>query len=357
MTNCYPLWRSACFCLPAAFLLAGGTFGTALTASAQSFEDLHTPNSPLVLKATGSFYVGGDLIFSEHLGTASRTGHTMVNQMYVQFMVPQGSTKVPVVLVHGGGLSGKVYETQPDGRMGWYEYLVRKGHPTYVVDQAGRGRSSHDVTIFNRVRVGDAPPSALIPMMRTSNEFAWRAWFGPEFGVPHPGLLFPVEYVNEFAKQQVTTMNAMLPTPDPNFKNLSDLGKKLKGAVIVGHSQSGRFPFEAALVDSKGIAGAVLIDTSCANQLYTDQQIADLAKVPILTVIASFTSTATLDNCKAFNARINAAGGNAKMLYPPDLGIFGNSHMIMNDKNSDQIADLIIKWIDQNVAPHRGKVR
>jgi len=37
------------------------------------------------------------------------------------------------------------------------------------------------------------------------------------------------------------------------------------------------------------------------------------------------------------------------MLYPPDLGIFGNSHMIMNDKNSDQIADLILKWIDENV--------
>ena len=36
-------------------------------------------------------------------------------------------------------------------------------------------------------------------------------------------------------------------------------------------------------------------------------------------------------------------------LWPPDLGIHGNSHMIMNDKNSDQIADLIMNWIDANV--------
>ena len=55
------------------------------------------------------------------------------------------------------------------------------------------------------------------------------------------------------------------------------------------------------------------------------------------------------NDCQAFIARVNAAGGNAQMLWPPALGIHGNSHMIMNDKNSDQIADLIIKWIDENV--------
>jgi hypothetical protein len=37
------------------------------------------------------------------------------------------------------------------------------------------------------------------------------------------------------------------------------------------------------------------------------------------------------------------------MLYPPDLGIHSNSHMFMLDKNNLQIADLILKWIDENV--------
>jgi hypothetical protein len=54
-------------------------------------------------------------------------------------------------------------------------------------------------------------------------------------------------------------------------------------------------------------------------------------------------------NCQAFIARVNAAGGNAQMLYPPNLGIHGNSHMIMLDKNNLQIADLLLNWIDQNV--------
>jgi hypothetical protein len=29
----------------------------------------------------------------------------------------------------------------------------------------------------------------------------------------------------------------------------------------------------------------------------------------------------------------------------PDVGIRGNSHMLMMDKNSDQVADLIQKWL------------
>ena len=36
------------------------------------------------------------------------------------------------------------------------------------------------------------------------------------------------------------------------------------------------------------------------------------------------------------------------MLHPVELGIHGNSHMIMQDKNNLQIADLIIQWIDQH---------
>jgi hypothetical protein len=55
------------------------------------------------------------------------------------------------------------------------------------------------------------------------------------------------------------------------------------------------------------------------------------------------------DACQAFIARMKAAGGQAEMLYPPDRGIRGNSHMIMQDKNSLEIADMILAWIDQRV--------
>ena len=37
------------------------------------------------------------------------------------------------------------------------------------------------------------------------------------------------------------------------------------------------------------------------------------------------------------------------MLNPPERGIRGNSHMIMQDKNHLQIADLILQWIAERV--------
>ena len=38
------------------------------------------------------------------------------------------------------------------------------------------------------------------------------------------------------------------------------------------------------------------------------------------------------------------------MLGPTEIGIRGNSHMIMQDKNHLQVADLILKWIDERVS-------
>jgi hypothetical protein len=37
------------------------------------------------------------------------------------------------------------------------------------------------------------------------------------------------------------------------------------------------------------------------------------------------------------------------MMHLPKLGIRGNSHMLMQDKNNVQLADLILAWIDQHV--------
>ena len=42
------------------------------------------------------------------------------------------------------------------------------------------------------------------------------------------------------------------------------------------------------------------------------------------------------------------------MLDPAERGIKGNSHMIMQDKNHLQIADLILQWIDEHVSKRRA---
>jgi hypothetical protein len=45
------------------------------------------------------------------------------------------------------------------------------------------------------------------------------------------------------------------------------------------------------------------------------------------------------------------------MLNPPDQGIHGNSHMIMQDKNHLQIADLILQWVAEHVSKRSAGAR
>ena len=42
---------------------------------------------------------------------------------------------------------------------------------------------------------------------------------------------------------------------------------------------------------------------------------------------------------------MRAAGGKVDVVNLPEVGIKGNSHMLMMDKNNGQVADLIHKWL------------
>jgi hypothetical protein len=60
--------------------------------------------------------------------------------------------------------------------------------------------------------------------------------------------------------------------------------------------------------------------------------------------------------CQKFVEQLKAAGGDAEMMYLPALGIKGNSHMLMQDRNNLQLADLVIAWVDAHVEA-KGKKR
>jgi pimeloyl-ACP methyl ester carboxylesterase len=154
---------------------AVGAFATA--SMAQEYSDVQRPKEPLSLKSVGSFFIDGQTVVqtTTEVGLADG-GHLNLNQMYVGFMVPTYDSKVPVVMVHGATLSGKSWDTTPDGRMGWEEYFVRNGHAVYVPDQVSRGRSGFNQAIFNDVRAGISPPSEQPNIWRVSVESAWTSW-------------------------------------------------------------------------------------------------------------------------------------------------------------------------------------
>jgi pimeloyl-ACP methyl ester carboxylesterase len=48
----------------------------------------------------------------------------------------------------------------------------------------------------------------------------------------------------------------------------------------------------------------------------------------------------------AFAESIKAAGGSVDVVDLPGIGIKGNSHMIMMDKNNAEVANLIQRWLE-----------
>jgi pimeloyl-ACP methyl ester carboxylesterase len=359
--------------------VAGALFLGVLALSMAAFAQERTgvaaraaqvPPSPLMLKSRGSFMVGGESLLQTPAQLSSFTGqqldsggHVTINQMYVEYMVPMADNVSPVVMLHGATLSGKAYDTTPDGRMGWYEYFVRQGHPVYVPDQISRGRSGFDIATYNEVRAGVQPLSALPNFWRFTDELVWTQFrFGPTFGTAFPDGQFPVEAVGELARQAIPDLNAVLPTPNPNIAATANLAAQLHGAVLMGHFQTGTLPLDAALADPNGVRGLILVEPGgCRANRFTDEQIATLATKPILVVFGDHLDAQTgtvvswraqYDDCQAFIARVNAAGGAAEMLHPPDLGVRGNSHMIMQDRNNLEIADLILTWIDRTQLGH-----
>ncbi|QDC38425.1 hypothetical protein [Sphingobium fuliginis] len=288
-------------------------------------------------------------------------GDQWVDQMYVQYMIPTGRLGLPIVMVHGATLTGKSFETTPDGRMGWYEYFARKGFPSYVVDQVERGRSGFDQAPFNDVRSGVSAPSNQPLLRRIESDTVWvRFRFGPRAGEKYPDSQFPVEAMGELAKQAVPDMSQSLPADDPNYVALSTLAKQLKRAILLGHSQGARYPFETALLDPTGIAGLVAIEPpGCKADQYSPEQIAKLSQIPILIIFGDHIAdrqsvgaqwSDAFTDCQSFVSRVNGAKGHAEMMHMPDLGIYGNSHMLMQDRNNLQIADLIIRWVRANAS-------
>ncbi|MGT2478663.1 hypothetical protein ACU4GR_06785 [Methylobacterium oryzae CBMB20] len=167
-------------------------------------------------------------------------------------------------------------------------------------------------------------------------------------------MQFPLEAQGEFWKQMVPDWSATLPVPNPTVPALSDLAKRLKGAVLISHSQSGIYPFQTAALDRSGIRAIVAIEPAACPEPGKDD-LAPYKDMPILVLFGDYVDASPrwaprLKQCRSFVAAANAAGGKAELILLPEIGIHGNSHMLMQDKNSLDIADWLAGWIDKRVS-------
>ena len=350
--------------------------------TAQEFSDLKS-SPPLTLKGEGSFFVGGsthviDPKYISPSAFATNSGNSMINQMYVQYQIPQNTiNQYPIVFVHGCCLTSKTWETTPDGRMGWYEYFTRKGFKTYMGEQVGRGRSGFDALQYQKVLTGDLPGSKNPAILIATDKFAWDVFRWGDYATktPFKDERFPMETVGvgknstlTFYKQVIPDLNATLSeassptcadgtcTPsDPNSPfntpdNMAVLANQLGGAILVGHSQSSGYPTMAALrPGSMGVRGIIQLETGCFSNL-TAANIKVLKNIPILIMVGDhFTTPQPPATCVTMQKQLKDAGGDMTFVALPDIGIHGNSHMFMQDNNNLQIADIIMSWINKHV--------
>src|SRR6185369_12908080 len=192
-----------------------------------------------------------------------------------------------------------------------------KGWDTYVSDAVERGRSGfasadvweNDSPIFlnyqdpyERFRIGQGAGS-------------WNA--DPAKRKPMPGTQFPVEAYENYMKQ---TVPRWLSTDKAVVDSYIALVDKVCPCVLLAHSQGGHFGFLVAEQRPDKIKAIVAVESASAGK------VADAPKLKDIPVMLLF-------------------GDYVDLINLPDIGIKGNSHMVMQDKNSDQVAEVIQKWL------------
>lgn len=314
--------------------------------------------SPYALKEIGSFHVGGrevtitgkpikEIVFTPG-GVPAKVdpnGVYQVEQMYVQYFIPQDKRgALPLLMWHGGGLSGVTYETTPDGREGWMNYFLKRGWPVYNSDAVERGRSGWamypDVfkgepvfltkeNPFERFRIGDGPGSY------NKDPAKMRLL---------PGSQFPKEGYDNFTKQGVPRWTT---TDDAIIAAYTALVDKVCPCVVLVHSQSGQFGFKVAQARPDKVKALVLVEPAGVGDR---KQVEKLKNVPMLAIYGDYIEgDARWPKIRAngvnFLADAGKHGAKYEVIDLPKVGIKGNSHMIMMDRNSDQVAGLIQDWL------------
>ena len=334
--------------------MAKASLAAVATASMAATNRAAAADDAVSLASWGNFHVGGRLV--EISGKPMRevvfspggvpakldpNGTYMTGGMYAQYMIPSRQRgSAPLLLWHGGGLTGVCWETTPDGREGFQHYFLRRGWAVYVSDAVERGRSGFSppeimggeplfLTVSNpyeRFRIGDGPGS-----------FAR--------GSVLPGCTFPADRASylQFTKQNVPRWTT---TDDATVAAYIAYLEKVGPSVVMVHSQGGLFGWTVAQARPHLFKALILLEPAAMPAPKPEA----LRDIPQLVVygdnIASDSRWPTIRaNGIKFADGIRAAGGSVDVVDLPERGIKGNSHMMMMDHNNEAVAGVVQDWL------------
>jgi pimeloyl-ACP methyl ester carboxylesterase len=373
-----------------------------LAAPAAQAQQKQQQRGPLVLKSASYFYIGGKI-------DTKGKGSPIVGHMYVEYMIPQRLTSPhPIVMVHGGNQTGTNFTGTPDGREGWAQYFVRRGYAVYIVDQVARGRSAHWNAYYGAVQ-----PSRLSQVEeRFVAPERFPVWPQAKLHTQWPGTGRPGDAsFDQFYAAQAVSVASFAKQQEINPPALIALMEKIGPSILMIHSQSGAFAWPVAdqrpdlvkmivAVEPNGppvrelqfigapdwfkdgtrdkLSGLGEVPLTYDPPLGSDERLSfvrqqkaagpdlahcwlqkeparklkNLANVPVAVVMSEASYHAAYDHCTV--AYLKQASVPTDFIRLADVGIRGNGHMMMLEKNSDDIARVMDEWIARQLGNERG---
>jgi pimeloyl-ACP methyl ester carboxylesterase len=353
---------------------------------------------PLVIAREGYLYAGG------HVNT-EQSGQPMTGQLYAEYQIPAKLThKYPVVMIEGGGQTGTNFDATPDGRPGWKQYFLRRGYAVYTLDQVGRGRAPYWSDVY-----GPSSQARIDFVMRqfvTPEKFKlWpTAHLHTQFPTSNPVPGDPV--FDNFYAGQVQAIPDFATQQKLNPPAMAALLDKIGPAIILTHSQSGSFNWPLVDLRPKLVKALLAVEPSgppvhdvinhgapdwftddphtklsglgevplvydpavtdasplsfvrddkpatpemarCWRQTEPARKLVNLQSLPILVISSEASYHAPYDDCTI--GYLQQAGAHPVHVKLATLGIHGNGHMMMLEKNSDAIAKVMADWADKTV--------
>lgn len=336
--------------------------------------------------ASGHFFVGGKIAGNEG-------SHFISNQMLVEVYVPtEQKHEYPLIFFHGAGQSNLNWLQTPDGRMGWKDYFLSQGFVVYLVEQPARGRSAYHPSV-NGSQIY-APIEKLCARFTSSQGL----WPQAEKHTQWPSKTHDIgdECFLQFASSQLEYLGENIQSQRLVLQNGAALFERIGGSILLTHSQAG--PFGWLLADSypEYVKGIVAIEPSgppfsngkddkmkksfgiadlplqfepmvhSPNELLIEKingksqdeksgwviksncySLPNLKNIPILILTGEASYHRSYDWLTSeFLSRASIKNTHICL---HEVGINGNGHMMMMEKNNLEIAYFISEWINAHM--------
>jgi pimeloyl-ACP methyl ester carboxylesterase len=355
---------------------------------------------PLEIAREGYLFAGGRY-------STVKDANVMSGQVYAEFQIPAHQRHpYPIVFIHGGAQTGTNFTGTPDGREGWAQFFLRQGYAIYVVDQAGRGRSAYLDSVYGP----QATPNVDFVQHRFTAIENYNQWPQAHLHTQWPGKGTPGDPVfDQFFASQVQAMVSYSLQQGFSSDGILALLEKIGPAILLTHSQSGAIGWPVGDAQPDRVKAIVAVEPSgppfynvdnvpapewfrdaadqqrpwgvaagpltysppaakssdlaivrqdqadapdlsrCWMQKSPARQLPSLQKVPILVVTSEASYHRAYDHCTA--KYLEQAGVHVTWIKLADVGIHGNGHMMMLEKNNMEIAAAMSRWIEKMLPP------